>query len=57
MIRLAKVYDAALMFGHLHAFKESGNSMQFTAFLWSPGITPRLWETLKQGQPLSAWAK
>jgi hypothetical protein len=33
MIRSAKVYDAALMFGHLQVFKEGGNSMQFTAFL------------------------
>ncbi len=52
-----KLYDAALIFGHLHAFKESENSMQFTAFLQSPGISPRHWEILKQGQPLSVWAK
>jgi hypothetical protein len=42
IIRSAKVYDAALMLGHLYALKESRNSMQFTTCLKLPGITPDL---------------
>ena len=48
MIRSAKVYDAALMFGHLHEFTESGNSVQSQPFYVARN-TPRTREILKQG--------